>query len=450
MSAKASAEALAEELRETREKLDWYKRRYAELAAERPRSHPVIEPVDSADDDAEEFEGGSPLEGSELESMLVELFERGVELGKKKAIMQFEEEMETRTGGARVGAPVSTCVVSTQTMTAASSTTPPIQLPMQPPWPTDTLEAAYDTISVLLNALAALRPSSQQVQRIVAGFRRRGIVPLFLNAAKTSFSLPLGSPTRVIVPRLLEGAFVPDKAYYLMSELASRYAIEPAVAGEFLLGLCALMRELEQEAGRQREAVLRQQIDDLQRRHAMQLPYDRVRANDQIRALKIDLQHFKSLYLRSLGRQKKSVRVLVDSSSPLEFRTALARSSEQILGGLQRLEQSLATQRPSAQETRDEQAKLALSADASVMTVITHNDPQTPPSEFQDGETVEVTRTLLQEFEQFAEHVRRLFERALAQTSDPTLMRRLYSRVDDLLTSWSRNSRQVLLALLAD
>ncbi|TNJ26661.1 hypothetical protein GMRT_13141 [Giardia muris] len=444
MDIKASPEALVEELRETREKLNWYKRRYAELAAERPRSRPVVEPVDSADDDEEELDGASDLDNSELESMLVELFERGVELGKKRAVMQFEE-MEMRKG-LEMGAPVSTCTASTQTAEFTTSLLPSVQLPR----PNDVLEVAYDTISVLLNALSALRPSPQQVQRIVAGFRRRGIVPLFLNSAKTSFSLPLGSPTRVIVPRLLEGAFIPDKAYYLMSELAARYAIEPAVAGEFLLGLCALIRELEQEAGRQREASLRQQIDDLQRRHSMQMPYDRVRANDQIRALKIDLQHFKSLYLRSLGRQKKQVRVLVDSSSPLEFRSALARSSEQILGGLQRLEQSLVTQRPLLQEAREEQARLALSADASVMTVAAHNDSQPPFSDFQDGETVEVTRTLLQEFEQFAEHVRKLFERALSQTSDPSLLRRLYSRVDDLLTSWSRNSRQVLLALLAD
>lgn len=317
----------------------------------------------------------------------------------------------------------------------------------------DQLDIAYDTIAVLLNTIHALQPTAQQIERITGAFIRRGILPVFLDSSKTSFSLNLDSqgmsPVRIL-PRFAEGSFIPEQAYCLMAQFMARYLIPKEEAKELLIALCALMKRVDDEAYTLLTSRLRSEITTLRRRLSMAIPYEKVLSDNHIYRLKQDLNRFRTLYMREVDRKTKKVNI--------NFRTSTDESLLHAMNNeLQQLSLAISNNIYNTKNgliegpVSDERGKTQIPKDSSCkqVQIVRVEQPHL------DITPVEVARTMTHEFEILVKRVRSLIDRSIRETKHCTDITSLHQKlvelaaqIEDLLVTWSASSRQVLSAIL--
>ncbi|KAE8304626.1 hypothetical protein GL50803_008446 [Giardia duodenalis] len=318
----------------------------------------------------------------------------------------------------------------------------------------DQLDVAYDTIAVLLNTIHALQPTAQQIERITGAFMRRGIMPIFLDSSKTSFSLNLecqGMSPVHIAPRFVEGTFIPEQAYCLMAQFMARYLIPKEEAKELLIALCALMKRVDDEACALATSRLRAEIIALRRRLSMGIPYEKVLSDNQIYRLKQDLNRFRMLYMREVDRKARKVnihfRTSTDESLLHAMNSELQQLSSTISNSLRGTTGAVLSSTTPEEKNRAS-AHNTNSPHRSVK-VVRVEQPHlaiTP---------VEVARTMTHEFEILVKRVRSLLDRSIREAQHccdlPSLHHKLVelaTQIEDLLIDWSASSRQVLSAIL--
>lgn len=317
----------------------------------------------------------------------------------------------------------------------------------------DQLDIAYDTIAVLLNTIHALQPTSQQIERITGAFMRRGILPIFLDSSKTSFSLSLDSqgmsPVR-IGPRFAEGSFIPEQAYCLMAQFMTRYLIPKEEAKELLIALCALMKRADDEAYALLTSRLRSEITSLRRRLSMATPYEKVLSDNHIYRLKQDLNRFRTLYMREVDRRTKRVNINFRTSTdePLlhAMNNELQQLSSAISNSMCNTKGGLVNTVVSGEGDKSQMPKGSPHQQVKIVRVEQPHLDITP---------VEVARTMTHEFEILVKRVRSLLNRSIREARhcvDATSLHQklveLAAHIEDLLVSWSASSRQVLSAIL--
>jgi len=195
------------------------------------------------------------------------------------------------------------------------------------------IEVAYDTIEKLLAAISALAPSQVDLRRICSVFDRKKVLPVFLDSAKTTLSLSAVKHSRLLEPKDSDGGFIPMRAYRYMSLYASRNGLNEPQARELLLTLGAYFKEYEQEVKDAQVASLRSECLELKRKLRQKVPYDAVRAHDELEKAKIEMKRYKDLYERlAAARGPKSVRVKVtDADDPLARNTDLGMLRAEML-----------------------------------------------------------------------------------------------------------------------
>ncbi|EFO62684.1 Hypothetical protein GLP15_2824 [Giardia lamblia P15] len=318
----------------------------------------------------------------------------------------------------------------------------------------DQLDVAYDTIAVLLNTIHALQPTAQQIERITGAFMRRGIMPIFLDSSKTSFSLSLecqGMSPVHITPRFVEGTFIPEQAYCLMAQFMARYLIPKEEAKELLVALCALMKRVDDEACALTTARLRSEITALRRRLSMGIPYEKVLSDNQIYRLKQDLNRFRTLYMREVDRKARKVNI--------HFRTSTDESLLHAMNSeLQQLSCAISN---SLHGTNGGVIGSTVSKEKNGALPHSKSPPRQPTKVVRVEQPhlaitpVEVARTMTHEFEILVKRVRSLLDRSIREARHcydiPSLHQKLVelaTQIEDLLVDWSASSRQVLSAIL--
>lgn len=318
----------------------------------------------------------------------------------------------------------------------------------------DQLDIAYDTIAVLLNTIHALQPTAQQVERITGAFIRRGIMPVFLDSSKTSFSLSLdcqGIKPVLIAPRFAEGTFIPEQAYCLMAQFMARYLIPKEEAKELLIALCALMKRVDDEACALLTSRLRSEITSLRRRLSMGIPYEKVLSDNHIYRLKQDLNRFRTLYMREVDRKTRKVNINFRTSTDESLLHAMNNELQQLSlaisnsmtgtkGGL--IDGTASGEKEKAQLQNKDRSHQPV----KIVRIEQPHLAITP---------VEVARTMTHEFEILVKRVRSLLDRSIREarhcediTSLHQKLVELAAQIEDLLVNWSASSRQVLSAIL--
>lgn len=173
----------------------------------------------------------------------------------------------------------------------------------------DRLETAYDTISQLLDYLSHTKAQPGELRRLCAAFRARNILPMYIQHRKTEFALKFDASNVLVEGRALRGTFVPERALRYAYIFGKRENIPREIMNDLLLALGAAFKQQEQELRMQEVGELNDAVLDLKRRLAQKVPYNIVRAEEEIRHLRSELWRYRELYHRCKARVPKAIRV---------------------------------------------------------------------------------------------------------------------------------------------